>query len=569
MSRLRYLEVKNFRGIKSLSWKVPDGRLLCLIGRGDATKSTILEAVKRVFSPHWNLQFDDSDFHGGKPIEGLRIDAVVTDFPDSFRDLSLYGYRMSGWDRAAGTWTPEPSDTSDDALRVRLAVSEALEPSWRIVKADDDEGVPFKPTDREKLAVTMIGVGVDRHLTWSRGSILTALTESPNLTGSLAEAARAARATLETRRQESLAPFDAVAAKAEKAARELGVRVATRYQAQLDPSAIDIQLGGLALHDSDIPLRQLGLGSRRVLSTGLQKSALAAPHITLIDEVEAGLEPHRIARLLHHLAEDKTGQYLLTTHSPVTLRELTVDQIHVVHAREGAVEIVHAAQPGIVGLVQGKLRAGAEAFLAPRIIVCEGATEAGLLRGFDEHWTAQGRRSFAYQGVATCDARGGKEVYRTARAFADLHYDVAVVGDSDREDEFSLANADDLRARGATVVRWDGAMNVERRAFSDMAWPTALSSFRLARSFDDKAIDQLRSKGYTDAATDPDTWTDSPVLRDALGRAACGKESPWFKTQGKAQQWAKLLAADLDDPEREERPFFREWRSLRQWIDRE
>ena len=62
----------------------------------------------------------------------------------------------------------------------------------------------------------------------------------------------------------------------------------------------DVQLiGGMALHDGEMPLRQLGLGSKRMLTTGLQKNSLRAPHITLFDEVELGLEPHRVARLVH------------------------------------------------------------------------------------------------------------------------------------------------------------------------------------------------------------------------------------------------------------------------------
>ncbi len=101
MSRLRHLAISNFRGIRSLAWGVPDGSLLCLIGRGDATKSTVLEAVRRVFSAQWNLQFDDADFHGCRPGGGLRIEAVVTDFPDEFRDLGLYGYRYRPSSRPA------------------------------------------------------------------------------------------------------------------------------------------------------------------------------------------------------------------------------------------------------------------------------------------------------------------------------------------------------------------------------------------------------------------------------------------------------------------------------------
>ncbi len=61
--RIRHLAVRNFRGIHALDWSVPDGNILCLIGRGDSTKSTILEALRRVFHPQWNLPFDDADFH--------------------------------------------------------------------------------------------------------------------------------------------------------------------------------------------------------------------------------------------------------------------------------------------------------------------------------------------------------------------------------------------------------------------------------------------------------------------------------------------------------------------------
>ncbi|MGL1475053.1 AAA family ATPase, partial [Vibrio parahaemolyticus] len=70
--------------------------------------------------------------------------------------------------------------------------------------------------------------------------------------------------------------------------------------------------------------------SKRMLTTGLQQHAQQAPHITLFDEIEIGLEPHRIARLLKHLAADAAGQYFLTTHSPVALRELTVHDLHIV-----------------------------------------------------------------------------------------------------------------------------------------------------------------------------------------------------------------------------------------------
>ena len=37
--------------------------LVCLVGRGDSGKTTLLEAIKCVFSPVWNHSFYDVDFY--------------------------------------------------------------------------------------------------------------------------------------------------------------------------------------------------------------------------------------------------------------------------------------------------------------------------------------------------------------------------------------------------------------------------------------------------------------------------------------------------------------------------
>ena len=74
-------------------------------------------------------------------------------------------------------------------------------------------------------------------------------------------------------------------------ARSLGVNVSSSYKAHLDSEAISIHVGGLALHDGEMPLRQLGLGSKRMLTTGLQKQALRTGHITLFDEVKSAWSP--------------------------------------------------------------------------------------------------------------------------------------------------------------------------------------------------------------------------------------------------------------------------------------
>ena len=56
--RLFRVEICRFRGIKELSWDV-GGRFVCLIGSGDSTKTTILDAIELGLSPRWNVSLED------------------------------------------------------------------------------------------------------------------------------------------------------------------------------------------------------------------------------------------------------------------------------------------------------------------------------------------------------------------------------------------------------------------------------------------------------------------------------------------------------------------------------
>ena len=98
--RIRHLSIRNFRGIRELDWALPNRALFCLIGRGDSTKSTILEALRRVFHAQWNLPFDDADFYQCAPTNTIKLEVVLGDIIDAFRDLESYGHWLSGWDAA-------------------------------------------------------------------------------------------------------------------------------------------------------------------------------------------------------------------------------------------------------------------------------------------------------------------------------------------------------------------------------------------------------------------------------------------------------------------------------------
>ena len=319
--KIRRVDITNFRGIKNLQWNVPDTNIVCLIGKGDSSKTTILDSIRLAFHPSWNLSISDSDFYNGLIEDDIKIEITIGELPDDFFQITKYGQHLRGWDKVAQKIEDEPNHDLESVITITLHVEADLDPKWRVTTSRTPEGVEFRTSDRKKAGVSMIGSYTARQLSWATGSPLVHLTADTNLNGSLIQASRSARESLDRNRQ-SLNSFDDAATLTHKVALSLGIATSGAYKAHLDSSSINIQTGGLALHDGNVPVKQLGLGSRRMLLCGIQNQCLLPNHTTLVDEIEAGLEPHRISRLLKHLNADDTGQYFITTHSPTVLKEL-------------------------------------------------------------------------------------------------------------------------------------------------------------------------------------------------------------------------------------------------------
>lgn len=547
--KIRKLIIKNFRGIKELDWSLPDGNVFCLIGKGDSSKSTILDAIKYAFYPQWNLSLSDSDFNQCNADNPIVVEILIGELIEEFCSLNKYGQYLRGWNCETLALSDEPDDHLEKVLTIQLMIEKGLEPKWRVICDRNFDGVEFKTTDRIKVGVGMIGTYSERQLSWANGTALAKLTDTQNLNESLVNASRTARNSLDNNREETLKNFDEAAKKSEDVAKLLGVPVTDAYKAHLDLNSINIKIGGLTLHDGDMPLRLLGLGSRRMLLCGIQQTGLQEGHITLFDEVEFGLEPHRIARLIKHVREDKTGQYFLTTHSPIVLRELTVAELYIVHNKAGSVQIVAASDNSFKEYeVQGKIRSSAEAFLAKKVVVCEGATEVGFLRGFDDYQVSKGKDPFSYHGVALLDAGGASKIKGVAQAFNSLFYSVSVLADGDAPKQFSETDETELTTVGIDVQVWSDKLSLEKRAIMDLPWKYVLLSVKLARDEAGYNVKDNVSSALNAAQSDDiDSWIDNSQLRAAIGKAAMS--SSWFKDITSGDLWFKTIAPAFDDTE--------------------
>lgn len=551
--RLRHIRVRNFRGISELDWTVGSD-FVCLIGPGDATKSTILDAVELALSPRWSVPFDDADFHGGRAESPIEITVTVGQVPDSLLKLSKFGEEARGWS-SAGELHDEPTDADESVLSIRLRVETSLEPSWDVVNDRNPDGRRISSRDREKLGCARLGLYFDRHLSWSRGSPLSRLTSEPDdISGILADAARAARAALATSSQR-LPKLHEAAARAHELGEDAGVYSGTAYTPHLDVEALSVGLGGLSLHDGDVPVRRAGMGTRRLLAVALQREVTKDGGLTLLDEVEHGLEPHRLRRLLRLLrggvgGGDADSHVLLTTHSPTVLAELEADNLRVVRCQKGKISVLRVPQP--LGPVVKK---ASEALLASRIIVCEGPTELGLCRALDAAWASVGA-SFALLGIALANG-GGSDASNISLGLRQLGYDVLLFCDSDRD---LSPTAEDLKNAGVEVVQWADALALEERLAADLPLVGLAQMIQLA--IDEwgsgeavrDAVAERAGVAPTSLTSPPSGWVSvvpEHQLRKAVGLAAkkhkiVKDRAGWFKRVDLAEKLGAIVLAQWD-----------------------
>lgn len=545
--RLRRLEIENFRGVKSLDWRhIPE--TAALVGPGDSGKSTILDAIERVLSPRWNVAFDDTDFWDLQTDAPIIIRATLTELASGFYRDSKFGLLLHGFDRDKGEAVRASGDEAEEhALVVELRVDASLEPTWNVLDADG-EMHPCMARDREALGMLRVGGYVDQHLGWSKGSALTRLTDSGDAVGAvLAEATRQARSGLKT---DGLEKLTAAAQKVEALGKNLGVAPRNTLVPHLDASSLSVAAGALSLHDGKVPARRAGLGTRRLLAVAMQREAATQSGLTLVDEFEHGLEPHRIRRLLRVLRGRAPegdglgkGQLLLTTHSPTVLHELEAAEVAVTRrAEDGTVTV--QSMPAAVDYI---LKRTPQALLARRVIVAEGATEVGLCQALDEAWTTETGGSFGYRGVVVVDGLGSTQPAETSGHLASLGYQVALLIDSDAKAKVS-------RAVGAQVLAWPQglcteqclALDLPEAAISEMA---AVADERGGRSVREALADQLGAPRTSLKEGDPASWITAKgadAFRKAFGDLAKRKNQAWFKTREQGAFLGRLIAQHWD-----------------------
>lgn len=539
--QIRHLKIKNFRGISDLSWS-PRDPFCCLIGAGDSGKSTILDAAEAVLNSRW-FSFSESDFFACDTLNTITIEVTVGELSTVLKSDERFGLFIRGWTKI-GELRDEPEDGDEPVLTVRLTVDSTLEPVWEM--ACDRVETPRTISNRDRALFGLVRLAGDdaRHLSWGQGSVLSRLTgDNSEAALRLSEAYRAARDSAQLDKIQSLT--DAAAA-AERHAKALGAYVDGTYMPGLDLGRSGLSSGSIALHDDGVPLRLAGLGTRRLATLGIQRSAISEGAIILIDEIEHGLEPHRIIGAMSQLKSDQelsallgeaVGQVLMTTHSDIALGETGGSGLYVVNMLRPS-RLTFLLSPLAPDPINALLRHTPRAMFARRILVTEGMTEVGMITGIKERWPLRHKNMPIEQlGSAITDGNGN-QACALALALANLGYATALFRDSDVP--LTAENVSDLIDAGVPVFEYGNMLNTEEAIFSaatDEAVQALLNYARLQRG-EDTVNDNLAVKipglDRTNAETDFAEWVltfqkSGEELREIIAEVTSRKK--WFKDQ--------------------------------------
>ena len=498
------------------------------------------------------VQFDDADFHALDVTEPVSITLTIGELDDALNNLETYGLYLRAFNAETGAVEDEPEKELETVLCLSLTVGSDLEPTWTLIS---DRAKAQNATrnltwsDRVRLAPARIGALAEFNLGWRRGSVLNRLTdEKADASAALAKAARDARGSFGDDAEKQLGETLRVVG---EVAQELGIDVGDRVRALLDAHSITFSGGTISLHDEEgVPLRGLGTGSARLLIAGLQSRAAAQSPILLVDELEHGLEPHRIIRFLGSLgAKEKSPplQVLMATHSPVALRELSGGQLWVVREREGQHEFLNV---GSESDVQSAIRLYPDAFLASSVLVGEGASEVGLVRGLDQHSSANDQVSVFACGVGLVDCGGGEadKPFIRAAAFQRLGYRTALLRDDDTKPSEVVVKA--FADLGGAIFSWRDGRTLEDELFLSLPDIAIGKMINAAIDLNGEAVvdGHIRAASQNGSnlrvvRTEIAAGPLSAQTRAVLGAAARTRKAGWFKSVSRMEAVARDIIA--------------------------
>ena len=554
MAKIIHLDIKNYRGIKHLPLEFKtDQNLICLIGRGDSGKTTILNAISSALSPSWNLNFYDTDFYNCDHSKNIEIIVSLIDIPEKLLTENKFGLYVRGLNTQNNTIIDDVTleQLNEDlipVLTIKLTVDSTLEPQWVVTNTREQEDRPISGADRAHLNCYMISDYVDRHFSWNKGNPLYALLKSTNSDETsdndniVIQYLREAKEEIDKNAFENL---DKATALIKSQAAELGLDI-SKANTTLDSRELSIKDGRISLHEDSVPFRLKGKGSKRLASIAIQSVLVRNGGIMLIDEVEQGLEPDRVKQAVRSLNGHHAGQIFITTHSRDAITELGSEPLLFLLKDKQTDDIETRLFEISNEDLQKTIRACPEAFFAKKVIICEGATEVGICRAMDKWRKKISKEQMSFKDCAYVDGTGNTIVQRV-NEIREVGIKTALFCDSDVEtiNEHKPQWQED----GVSIFDCEDTLCLEQQVFKDLPWNGVKSLLQYAQ---DKNSDSFAA-AFADYISKPvEEWAETQGLRDKIisefktkSDGSSGKK--WFKAIHHGEALGDIIFKHFND----------------------
>ncbi len=402
-----YLNIENFRGISKLEWR-PSPQVNVILGGGNVGKSTLLEAIALLLSSTNSYTLVDSDYWNRDVATEFLIEAVIS-LPDNSainrQGAMAWPWEWDGYNAVLPLIRENDEQATQPAVyKVRVRGTAELELAYEIVQPDGSAS-SFSVTLRRSIGIVRLSGDdrSDRDLRLVYGAGLDRLLADPGLRARLGKeiAVDKIERHLEPPAQEKLGSLNLLF---QQRALPVDLGLAFVGNAGVSVNA----LVGLTSNKNGIalPLICWGSGTRRLAALAIADSLQEGHPISVVDELERGLEPYRQRQLMKTLIEGP-GQTFITTHSST-----------VVGSSEHASLWYIDSAGKIGGLPRDKISrhqsTDPEAFLARLTIVAEGATEVGFLASLLDRYIPDWRD----HGVYISDATGNDNVLNLLEALS-------------------------------------------------------------------------------------------------------------------------------------------------------
>lgn len=457
MSHIKGIFIKNFRGIKELKHFFNSEKFIVLIGRGDSGKSTILTAIQYALSPSWNISFSDLDFYNQDNTHPIEIMIWVNELPAELLKEQKFGL-----------YVENPLDVVDCqdnlSIVIKLTVDADLEPKWTVIPRNEDvEEKQITAAERGLIGINFIGDYTDTQFAYNRQSPLYALTKSTLEQGQDLERIKVKllRSMSSNIEDEHFEPLNGPLADLKKKAIALGLSI-DGLCANIDIKENPYTGNSLALHHNNLPYRLQGKGSKRLMSIAIQSELTKAGGIMLVDEIEQGLEPDRIATLVKILKAPKRGQVFITTHNINVIKECQANNLFVVSKGINSLSQISVN-------LENCRRYNPDVFFTPKVICCEGDTEYGILKAIDICLLKTKQIGFSSLGVSLANVGGGANMYLYSSWLNDLGFETCVFADDDIKDKDKPAK-EHCHSLGIPLFLCQEGYCIEKQIFQDLPW---------------------------------------------------------------------------------------------------